>query len=433
MLFPLSPKHNDWYEELCALAAIGELSPSEFEELQAHLAECAPCRAMQADFRRIAADDLGQVAVGKSQGEMSEASDGVDEHALLDRLLVRAREQRPSEAATTVRAETNVAKPSSPNVIRRAFVWLRQPALSYGSVALLLCAVAGVGAYRLREAQLSPTLANLHSEVDDWKNRAQASATEKDKTSELLRQTKAERDALRKSIDEAETKYGQLQQEQKSLEAELDATKNQLSQQAQELQSEKTTAEEKTKQVTVLEAQVRNAANRTEEQRRIAENLQARLDRVQAQDAEAAAAAPEAQGFGDAEAKQLFGARDLHIVDVYDVDAKGSTKRTYGRVYYVEKKLLMFYAFDLDKKRNRAPESFQAWGYRQPNEGKPESLGLFSVDDPSVNRWVLRVNNPRVLEHIDAVFVTAETPAGSISPTGRRLLYANLAGPANHP
>jgi hypothetical protein len=430
----LSPKHNDWYEELCALAAIGELSPSEFEDLQAHLAECGPCRAMQADFRRIAADDLGQVAVAKSQEETrEEAGDAVDEHALLDRLLVRAREQRPSEAAAAVRAETNVAKASSPNIVRRALDWLRQPALSYGSVALLLCAVAGVGSYRLREAQLSPTLANLHSEVDDWKSRAQASTTDKDKTSELLRETKAERDALRKSIDEAETKYGKLENEEKSLEAQLDAAKNQLNQQTEEIASGKTTAAEKSKEISALEAQLRNATDRTEEQRRTAQNLQARLDRVEAQTAEAAARSPEAQGFGDAEAKQLFGARDLHIVDVYDVDAKGSTKRTYGRVYYVEKKLLMFYAFDLDKKRNRAPESFQAWGYRQPNEGKPESLGLFSVDDPSVNRWVLRVNNPRVLEHIDAVFVTAETLSGSPSPTGRRLLYANLAGPANHP
>jgi hypothetical protein len=36
----------------------------------------------------------------------------------------------------------------------------------------------------------------------------------------------------------------------------------------------------------------------------------------------------------DAEAKQLFGARNLHIVDVYDVDNKGNTRRSYGRVYY---------------------------------------------------------------------------------------------------
>ena len=143
---------------------------------------------------------------------------------------------------------------------------------------------------------------------------------------------------------------------------------------------------------------------------------------------------PEGQGFTNADAKELFGARDLHIVDVYDVDSNGKTRRTYGRVYYVEKKLLIFYAFDLqDKKHNRAAAGFQAWGYREANEAKPESLGLFTLDDASLNRWVLQVNNPRVLERVDAVYVTLEPPSGSPSPRGRRLLYANLVVPPNHP
>jgi hypothetical protein len=55
------------------------------------------------------------------------------------------------------------------------------------------------------------------------------------------------------------------------------------------------------------------------------------------------------------------------------------------------------------------------------------------MDDPSVGRWVLKVNNVNVLERIDAVFVTLEPPDGSPSPKGRRLLYANLSGPPNHP
>jgi hypothetical protein len=62
----------------------------------------------------------------------------------------------------------------------------------------------------------------------------------------------------------------------------------------------------------------------------------------------------------EVEARNLFGARDLHIVDVYDVAGDGKTKRTYGRVYYVEKKLLVFYAFDSQlrntaKTKPRAP------------------------------------------------------------------------------
>src|SRR6266567_3933751 len=56
---------KEWYEELCALAAIGELSSSEFDELRKHLAECEDCRHVYADFRRVSGGDLGLVAALK--------------------------------------------------------------------------------------------------------------------------------------------------------------------------------------------------------------------------------------------------------------------------------------------------------------------------------------------------------------------------------
>src|SRR5258705_10848261 len=71
-----SPNHpgKDWYEELCALAAIGELSSSEFEELQKHLAECVDCRQVYADFRRVTAGDLGTVAALKHSERSADES-----------------------------------------------------------------------------------------------------------------------------------------------------------------------------------------------------------------------------------------------------------------------------------------------------------------------------------------------------------------------
>jgi anti-sigma-K factor RskA len=103
-------------------------------------------------------------------------------------------------------------------------------------------------------------------------------------------------------------------------------------------------------------------------------------------------------------------------------------------VFYAEKKHLIFYAFNLeDKKLNRSAESFQAWGYLQANQGKPESLGIFNLDDASMSRWVLKVNNHLILQHIDALFVTLEPPGGSSVPRGRKLLYAYLNSPPNHP
>ena len=88
-----SPNHpgKEWYEELCALAAIGELSSSEFDELQKHLAECGDCRQIYADFRRVSAGDLGLVAaLRQSEGAPDEAGVFVDESGVLGRLLDRA-------------------------------------------------------------------------------------------------------------------------------------------------------------------------------------------------------------------------------------------------------------------------------------------------------------------------------------------------------
>jgi hypothetical protein len=427
----LNPKHNDWYEELCAMGAIGELSASEFEELDKHLGECPECRNLHADFRRLASDDLGLVAVLKRNEHAIEGPEQVPESELLSRVLDRASRER----------ERVSAKPASfsrlPVALRRPLlvrisdvrIWLRQPALSYGSLALILCVGAAIGAYRLREAQLTPTLQGLSSEIAKWRSSAETSEAQQKSTAELLQQSKSERESLQKALFAAQVKYAALASQQKRLESQLSDARAQEGEKDQALAAAKSAEDGKTKQIAELQTRVENAVARTEEQRRIADDLQTRLEA-----ARQPSPTPEGQGFNDADAKELFGARDLHIVDVFDVDTSGQTRRTYGRVYLVEKKLLIFYAFDLqDKKHNRAAAGFQAWGYREANQNKPESLGLFNLDDSSLNRWVLKVIDPRVLERIQAVYVTLEPPTGSPSPRGRKLLYANLVVPPNHP
>src|SRR6266705_4801798 len=94
---------KEWYEELCALAAIGELSSSEFDELRKHLAECEECRQVYADFRRVSAGELGLVAVLKqSDRTADEAGALVDESAVLGRLLDRATREQVHRASDIV-------------------------------------------------------------------------------------------------------------------------------------------------------------------------------------------------------------------------------------------------------------------------------------------------------------------------------------------
>src|SRR5260221_8857702 len=132
-----SPNHpgKDWYEELCALAAIGELSSSEFEELQKHLTECEDCRQVYADFRRVTAGDLGTVAALKhSERSADEAGTLVDESAVLGRLLDRATRERVPRSTESVPRESALERQRRREGFARLMIWLRRPALSYGSL-----------------------------------------------------------------------------------------------------------------------------------------------------------------------------------------------------------------------------------------------------------------------------------------------------------
>jgi hypothetical protein len=426
ILNPSNPNH-EWFEELCALAAIGEVGAAEFHDLQEHFAGCTHCRHLYADFCRISADDIGLVAIqGRTEPSSEDSSGPLDETELLGRILSRARHEQTVETPK-VSSPTYIARQSVRS--RGVAMWrsLRRPALVYGVLALLLA--ASVGAYRFRDVQQNKRLADLESRLAFWKNRAETKAAEEGSAAKLLEESQAEQEALQKSLEEAKAQYANLVAQQKSLQAAVAAANARTEQVGNDLNAAKATQQAKEEAAGELQVKLERATAKLQDQQQLVADLRRKVERAE----EAASVLPPPP-VEDAEAKGLFGARDLHIVDVYDVGSNGKTRRTFGRVYYVEKKLLVFYAFDLkDKRHNRIAAGFQAWGYREASSSKPANLGLFYVDDASLDRWVLKVNNPRVLEHIDAVFVTLEPADGSPYPQGRRLLYANLSGPPNHP
>jgi hypothetical protein len=135
------------------------------------------------------------------------------------------------------------------------------------------------------------------------------------------------------------------------------------------------------------------------------------------------------------EIRDIVAARNLHIIDVYDTDAKGKTKKAFGRVFYTEGKSLLFYAYDLPAHRaENANYDFYAWGKSDGNREPVRSLGLLYSDDQSQKRWVLNITDPRVLAQIDSVFITLErTDSPGNRPTGKEILSAYLHSPANHP
>jgi len=133
--------------------------------------------------------------------------------------------------------------------------------------------------------------------------------------------------------------------------------------------------------------------------------------------------------------RELVGARNLHIVDVYDTDANGKTKKAVGRVFYTQGQSLVFYAYDLSTVRSDAGKyAYYVWGRREGNEESVRNLGMLDPDDVSQKRWMLKVNDAKALSNIDRVFVTLEQNGKlDLRPHGKKILSAYLGSPANHP
>jgi len=134
----------------------------------------------------------------------------------------------------------------------------------------------------------------------------------------------------------------------------------------------------------------------------------------------------------DRDIRDLIGARNLYIADIFDTTANGKTAKQFGRIFYTRDRSLIFYGFDLDSQAGHKQDvSFQVWGSGS-DRPVPVSLGLFYQDD-SHKRWVMRCNDAKTLARLDLVFVTVEPPGGSARPTGKQLLRAYLQLHPNHP
>ena len=136
----------------------------------------------------------------------------------------------------------------------------------------------------------------------------------------------------------------------------------------------------------------------------------------------------------DRDIRELMGARDLYIAEIYDVAGTGETKKPYGRVFYTRGKSLIFYAYDPDQQTElKRASTFQAWGRRGPDRQQAINLGVFYEDNGTKKRWILKCDDPKTLAQIDAVFVTIEPNGGSHKPSSKPLLFAYLKVNPNHP
>ena len=133
------------------------------------------------------------------------------------------------------------------------------------------------------------------------------------------------------------------------------------------------------------------------------------------------------------EIRDVIGARNLHIIDVYDTDTKGATTKPFARAFYTEGKSLVYYAYDLPSHQD-GEFSYVAWGESNGSKATIKKIGILFHDDQAQRRWSLNFADPQVLREIDSVFITLERNDQDLErPKGKRMLTAYLGRPANHP
>jgi hypothetical protein len=419
------------FKELGALAQGGECSDSEWLELKRHLQVCGSCREAYGEYSLIAKEGMPLLAAMRGHTpECKSWDEGAAWHGLLSR--IRGEEQlRPA----LVRGR--------PPLQGRRFLPLsaEQRWAAVAVVALLMVAVSA-GAYRLgglartagaREAHVSS--AEVHRVDAEKKAVSELLASQTTQMFQLQKQVSSEQlelSRLRAALRTAEDQFRHLSMGVGERDKELRRLSEQREKLAGQLRDAEQAAQNAQTELTTLHAEHDRTLSRVA-------SLESKIDEfaASARDRERRLQDDEQYLASDRDIRELMGARKLYIADVFDVDSGSRTRKPFGRVFYTQNKSLIFYAFDLDHEPGvKNASAFQVWGQRDAESGEKShatNLGILYMDSESNRRWVLRLDDPKHLAQIDAVFVTVEPHGGSQKPTGKPFLYALLRKEANHP
>jgi hypothetical protein len=430
---------HEQFTELCALYPTGALSEDEVAALREHVSGCLGCRDRLADYQQIVHNGMPLLAEGRVEHQGDSKSPFSPEEAKQALYAELARQQRKiTNPPVGLRHDAHSCNQSN----RQPSFWhvhrsrLIQVA---GAVALLLCAGAA-----LRWRPLLDTLApdgrllrakKTTSRTTDG-SAFTALVAERDSLNVQLKQRDAKIEVLTSRIDSQLKEISRVKETSDKYRSENERINSQLTL----TQVEQNALEEGRSS---LEAQLNRAQESLADLRKdlVGMESQRRNDLLHSVSLETRVAQLSAQVndqqsllSSDRDIRDLMGARDLYIADVFDVDPNSHTQKPFGRVFYTKKKSLIFYAFDLDQQRGlRKASAFQAWGLGDWDKKHPLNLGMLYLDNQANRRWVLKFEDPDALAKINAVFVTVEPPGGSAKPSGKQLLYACLSNQPNHP
>jgi len=411
---------HEEFLELCAVSTSGELTEEERKKLDAHLAECAACREALKQFEIVAEQALPAVAPEPEMETKETVSRPIPGEDALLRRLERMRKDEPSDS--TVPGATSEKKRRFRSRAQTLEFWMPFAAGLILVVALgLVLFRRGSPAYVVAPSKQGTEAFNTDNPADrtrEVSDRERIIADLRHQVEVQIAETtrlKTQLKDLETKAQSSETEKIRLSEERDALAQKLQTEEASLARVQQDLEAREHAGSKDDAEVAALEAKIADLSHLADEQGRTVDKQKVLLER-------------------DRDIRELMGARDLYIAEVYDVARTGETQKPCGRVFLTKGKSLIFYAFDLDQQPGLTDaNSFQAWGRRGPDRAQAFNLGIFYEDNVSKKRWVVKSEDPRTLAQIDAVFVTVEPKGGSMKPSSKPFLFAYLKADANHP
>ena len=430
---------HDEFLELCAVSTSGDLTEEERKKLKTHLAGCPECRQALKEFE--AAVELGVPLLASKL-----AADCADESAIPQRDLtgpfaVKGTDSDASHesAGVSTSQETRGFAFGHRERYGRSRVNWNHVWMPFAACVLLTIAL-GITAYRAGKSDTAEVGRVISDNADTRIEALEQGISDVGHEREVLKTQLAERDKLiselRKQTEQQARSLDELKSAQANLEQSLQADDAEKGQVAGERASLAEKLGEAQASLQKIQAELDSANQQRALDGAKDVSLQTQIADLSGQlrEQEQRVAKQDELLSHDRDIRELMGARDLYVAEVYDVGRDGATQKAYGRVFYTKGKSLIFYAYDLDEAPGvRDASTFQAWGRRGPDREQALNLGIFYVDNAAKQRWVLKFDNPKELDEIDAVFVTVEPKGGSRKPSGKPLLYAYLQLAPNHP
>ena len=430
---------HDEFLELCAVSASGELTEEEQKKLQEHLAVCSSCREVLKQYESIVDQEIPSIAASGSSERVDPGPDWSQKQAEKRFLDHVAREQQ-EEMDGNLNGNNISAFPSRTLPLSGESAWNHMWMLYTAGILLFLA--LSLFAYRVglhRGGDVAKKAAPQESAVHD-QIALEEQLSDAGHEREMARSQMAQRDKtiadLRHQLAQQSDEINRMRSAQEQLESHLrtdSENKVQLVQSQAELTKKLEIAEGGSR---ALQGKLDSLAQQSAQDASRAKASEAKVNDLTKllQDRESALEQQDQLLAHDRDIRELMGARDLYIAEVYDVAGTGETKKPYGRVFYTRGKSLIFYAYDLDQQAElKRAKAFQAWGRRGPDRQQAINLGIFYEDNASRKRWILKCDDPKTLAQIDGVFVTVEPNGGSHKPSNKTLLFAYLKVNPNHP